>query len=253
MAKLEQALQLDPPNELHFKGPFNEVTTSHLKLTNPTERQIAFKVKTTAPKTYCVRPNGGIIQPKQSITVAVMLQPFSENDDRSKDKFMVQSMYVPEGDVNHDTMWHDTPPEGLMNSKLKCIFDSLTDAATAAAPLIVAADVVDKTKPEVKSVVVPEIKTTKEAESEAKRMREEYRKLKVELQDLRQENSSLKEEGLRQRVAQDTRTRGTSAKPYDTDSHHSTSSGNKLGLSNYLFIISFFIFLLGIYIGKYVL
>lgn len=53
-----------------FAGPFKDVVTSELKLTNPTEKRICFKVKTTAPKRYCVRPNSGILESKASVIVA---------------------------------------------------------------------------------------------------------------------------------------------------------------------------------------
>ena len=32
-------------------------------MTNNSKNVIAFKIKTTAPKAYCVRPNGGLIEP----------------------------------------------------------------------------------------------------------------------------------------------------------------------------------------------
>jgi len=44
-------------------GPFTEVVTADLKLSNPSKKRICFKVKTTAPKQYCVRPNNGLIEP----------------------------------------------------------------------------------------------------------------------------------------------------------------------------------------------
>ena len=44
-------------------GPFTEVVTADLKLCNPSKKRICFKVKTTAPKQYCVRPNNGLIEP----------------------------------------------------------------------------------------------------------------------------------------------------------------------------------------------
>lgn len=45
-----------------FSGPFTDVVTTTLKLSNPSERKVCFKVKTTAPRRYCVRPNSGIIE-----------------------------------------------------------------------------------------------------------------------------------------------------------------------------------------------
>ena len=53
-----------------ISGPFTDVVTSDLKLSNPTDRRVCFKVKTTAPKRYCVRPNSGIIEPGAAVSVA---------------------------------------------------------------------------------------------------------------------------------------------------------------------------------------
>merc|ERR1711981_550415 len=89
----EQVLTIDPPNELTFVGDFTvRVCKTTLTLTNPTDVQIAYKVKTTAPRRYCVRPNSGKIEPSQSATVNIMLQPNQNNDDLNKHKFMVQAI-----------------------------------------------------------------------------------------------------------------------------------------------------------------
>ena len=56
-------------NSFH-SGPFKDVVTTILKLTNPSEKKVCFKVKTTAPKRYCVRPNCGLIDPTDSVNVA---------------------------------------------------------------------------------------------------------------------------------------------------------------------------------------
>jgi hypothetical protein len=40
-----------------------------MTLQNPTERKVCFKIKTTAPKRYCVKPNSGVIDPKQIVQV----------------------------------------------------------------------------------------------------------------------------------------------------------------------------------------
>lgn len=51
-------------------GSFTAVVTANLKLTNPTEKKVCFKVKTTAPKRYCVRPNSGFVEPNGVVEVA---------------------------------------------------------------------------------------------------------------------------------------------------------------------------------------
>lgn len=55
---------------LFSSGPFTDVVTTNLKLGNPTDRNVCFKVKTTAPRRYCVRPNSGIIDAGTSINVS---------------------------------------------------------------------------------------------------------------------------------------------------------------------------------------
>lgn len=44
-----------------------------MKLTNPSDKKVLFKIKTTAPKKYCVRPNSGVLEPKNFIEIASML------------------------------------------------------------------------------------------------------------------------------------------------------------------------------------
>jgi len=55
-------------------GPFTQVVTSELNLRNPSSRTVLFKVKTTAPKRYCVRPNSGTLEPGASAVVSGVQQ-----------------------------------------------------------------------------------------------------------------------------------------------------------------------------------
>lgn len=72
--------------------------TSNLRLTNPSQKSVFFKVKTTAPRFYCVRPNSGVIKPAESTVINVMLQPIDQNsvaeNERARHKFMIQVMFV---------------------------------------------------------------------------------------------------------------------------------------------------------------
>lgn len=61
----------------YVTGPFNQSITSYMNLRNPTDKTILFKIKTTAPKKYCVRPNSGHLQPKEMMDIASTLKmPF---------------------------------------------------------------------------------------------------------------------------------------------------------------------------------
>ncbi|EER43561.1 MSP domain-containing protein [Histoplasma capsulatum var. duboisii H88] len=86
-----------PPQKfLRFHRPFNREVSQTLTIENNNDEPVAFKVKTTAPKSYCVRPNSGRIGAGERVDVQVLLQAMK--DDRSvgasKDKFLVQSVAV---------------------------------------------------------------------------------------------------------------------------------------------------------------
>jgi len=129
--KVPQILLIEPENELVFRGPFKDVVTTILQLKNPSDKKVCFKVKTTAPKRYCVRPNCGLIDPQDSVNVAVMLQPFDYKDpnENKRHKFLVQSV-VPTGEIadiapgDVEALWKNLPDKyPLMDSKLKCVFE----------------------------------------------------------------------------------------------------------------------------------
>ena len=113
-------ITISPSENLEFSGPFDAIVKQTLEITNHTSGKVAFKVKTTAPKAYCVRPNSGLINPNASIFVSVLLQPIAgEVDTKAKDKFLVQVIKVEEGqDV--DGLW--TKAEALKKQDPKGIF-----------------------------------------------------------------------------------------------------------------------------------
>lgn len=46
-------------------GPYSEIVTSYMKLSNPTDKRVGYKVKTNAPRQYTVEPNNGMLEPNQ--------------------------------------------------------------------------------------------------------------------------------------------------------------------------------------------
>lgn len=85
------------PEELNFEFELDKPSYCNLKVVNNTEHHVAFKVKTTSPKRYFVRPNTGVVQPWDSCTITVTLQAQKEYppDMQCKDKFLLQSTKVP--------------------------------------------------------------------------------------------------------------------------------------------------------------
>lgn len=75
-------------------GPYSQVSSTQLKLSNTSSTWIVFKVKTIQPRSYVVKPTNGIIAPGKDLTVTVELQPIKDEMmdkfKNSKQKFMVQ-------------------------------------------------------------------------------------------------------------------------------------------------------------------
>jgi hypothetical protein len=65
------SVEIDPL-ELGFHRPFTVEVSQTLRIKNPNHVPVAFKVKTTAPKQYCVRPNSGRIEPGKEVEVTGM-------------------------------------------------------------------------------------------------------------------------------------------------------------------------------------
>ncbi|KAJ2955084.1 hypothetical protein NQZ79_g8862 [Umbelopsis isabellina] len=124
------SIELNPPNQLTFRRPLTRTVTENLELHNPHSNAAVFKIKTTAPKAYCVRPNSGRIDPGATVSVQVLLQPMAQEppeDHKCKDKFLVQSTLLPPSLANMppaDVMSEisSADPTQIHQAKLKCVY-----------------------------------------------------------------------------------------------------------------------------------
>jgi len=216
MSKPEAILKIEPENELRFKGPFKEPVSVVMKLSNNVDKKVCFKVKTTAPKRYCVKPTTGVIDPKGAVTILVTLQPFDPNDpnEKGKHKFQVLSALAPEGEFNIETLWKESSLE-INDWKLKCVLEIPEEAATASvvAPVAASSAAAPVLNNSSAPTTVPilkndENKVSKDAsqskvvsnlESELRKASEEINRLREEVSSMTKENIQLKEEGLRLR------------------------------------------------------
>lgn len=117
------------PRELNFTFELKKQSSCAIQLHNISDQYVAFKVKTTSPKKYCVRPNVGIIKPKSKcdFMVTMQAQPSAPSDMKCKDKFLIQSTVVPFGTTEEDItpgMYAKDSGKHIEESKLKVILTS---------------------------------------------------------------------------------------------------------------------------------
>ncbi|KAJ6679408.1 VESICLE-ASSOCIATED PROTEIN 1-3 [Salix purpurea] len=92
------------PTELKFPFELKKQSSCSMQLTNKSDKYVVFKVKTTNPKKYCVRPNTGVVMPGSTCRVTFTMQAQKEAppDMQCKDKFLLQSVVAPDGTTTKD-------------------------------------------------------------------------------------------------------------------------------------------------------
>ncbi|KAI5812597.1 PapD-like protein [Pyronema omphalodes] len=123
------SIELDP-SELSFQRPFTREVIQTLRIKNTNYDPVAFKVKTTAPKMYCVRPNSGRIEAGKEVEVQVILQAMKADppsDFKCKDKFLVQSVAITADReaTNVQSIWQaveQTEKSAIKERKIRVIY-----------------------------------------------------------------------------------------------------------------------------------
>ncbi|GAB2224539.1 hypothetical protein Drorol1_Dr00005301 [Drosera rotundifolia] len=117
------------PTELKFPFELRKQISCSLQLSNKTDNHVAFKVKTTNPKKYCVRPNTGVVLPRATCDVIVTMQAQKEAppDMQCKDKFLLQSVIASPGATAKDItaeMFNKEAGHVVEECKLRVIYVS---------------------------------------------------------------------------------------------------------------------------------
>ncbi|CED84036.1 related to scs2-required for inositol metabolism [Phaffia rhodozyma] len=132
------SVDLQPSQQLVFERPLTQLVKRTLLVVNNNAEPVAFKVKTTAPKQYCVRPNSGRIEPGERIEVSVLLQPMKVEPPQGvkcRDKFLVQSAAIPQEKeiLSLPEIWAYIEKEAkskIHEQKIRCAYvDSTGDVA----------------------------------------------------------------------------------------------------------------------------
>ncbi|TYJ21063.1 hypothetical protein E1A91_A08G038400v1 [Gossypium mustelinum] len=121
-----QPLSIEP-QELQFPFELRKQISCSLNLSNKTDNYVAFKVKTTNPKKYCVRPNTGVVLPRSTCNVVVTMQAQKEapTDMQCKDKFLLQSVVASPGATTKDItaeMFNKESGHNVEECKLRVVY-----------------------------------------------------------------------------------------------------------------------------------
>lgn len=219
------------PQDISFPGNGMTHTEAQINLHNPTNKRVAFKVKTTAPRRYCVRPNSGIIDPDSTMSIQVLFQPGDANslNDIPRHKFLVQAIVLNDNeDTTNDTKWRDITTnqhERLMESKMRVLFPDLENIHTTHAAHEPATD----------------------GTVDVKMLVEEVRKLREQIKNQSDENNILKSNNteLRSRIRASTGSHGIA-------SLEGPMSIKTAFLNIQVQLVMLILFIIGLLSGKYI-
>jgi hypothetical protein len=138
------------PTCLIFPVGLTKPSAQQLRATNTTTETFSFKVKTTNPKRYSVRPNVGVVFPGQSTSVTVQLPAMKEAPadlHKCKDKFQVLTLKLDSeksaelqalsGDALRaalTALWATEEAKNATVDKIKCAFAHDASNKEAAIP-----------------------------------------------------------------------------------------------------------------------
>ncbi|XP_011070115.1 vesicle-associated protein 1-4 [Sesamum indicum] len=130
----EQLLGFEPP-ELSFPFELDKQLSCSMRLLNKTENHVAFKLLTTNPKKYGVRPRIGILAPGSACDITVTMRAVKEapQNMRCKDKFMIQSAVASPDATKEDAlnMFNRDAGHVFQESKLRVVYSNPTVEAPA--------------------------------------------------------------------------------------------------------------------------
>merc|ERR1712232_179433 len=97
---------------LNFTRSPSGQSVQTLRLTNRHSGYVAFKVKTTAPKSYLVRPSAGTLKPQDSQDVQITLQPQGSDGQTASHRFLIQAAVAKNAEPLSREQWAELTASG---------------------------------------------------------------------------------------------------------------------------------------------
>ncbi|XP_046903625.1 motile sperm domain-containing protein 2 [Hypomesus transpacificus] len=112
-------LHVSPAEELCF-GSKDTEKKCLIVLTNVTKDQVAFKVRTTAPEKYRVKPSNATCEPGASLDIVVSLHGGYQASLQDRFLVMAAEMEQNAGSPDLTQFWKDVPKTRVMEHRLRC-------------------------------------------------------------------------------------------------------------------------------------
>ncbi|XP_037013373.2 motile sperm domain-containing protein 2 isoform X2 [Artibeus jamaicensis] len=115
-------LHISPAEELYFGSAESGEKKTLIVLTNVTKNVVAFKVRTTAPEKYRVKPSNSSCDPGASVDIVV--SPHGGLTVSAQDRFLIMAAEMEQssgtGPAELTQFWKEVPRNKVMEHRLRC-------------------------------------------------------------------------------------------------------------------------------------
>ncbi|CAD8126298.1 unnamed protein product [Paramecium sonneborni] len=120
---MQNIIEIDPQAILEFVAEENRLGHAQLTLKNLRQQQIAFKIKTTVPQLFQVKPSVGVIESDQSMIIEISTTQAIKQNQKFDAKFQINACVKNSNEQDLSTFWinrdQSTIQTLLLKSKLK--------------------------------------------------------------------------------------------------------------------------------------
>ena len=188
-----------PESIIEFEFSPRCTAYSTLTLQNIVNINIAFKVKTTAPKSYIVKPNQGILAPNESRELTITMQPLPDFPGEVNHRFQVQSAPISLAADHQEELtkfWAGNPYQCINNKLSVLISDNLKYQTSSAFQSIATESKIERSE-SIKNEIKDLSEFHDKQENLKRKMEEEYCVLLEQQKSRDEEINKLEVEGLK--------------------------------------------------------
>ncbi|XP_053690288.1 motile sperm domain-containing protein 2-like [Sabethes cyaneus] len=126
-----EMLRIFPQTSIQFTRSGSELV-GNVEILNINPETVTYKIKTTAPDKFRVKPSSGVLSAGETVTINVVLQQGQQINTINREKFLVMCMELSNDASNtHDLaeLWKNTPvnSSSVEQHRLKCALPATLD------------------------------------------------------------------------------------------------------------------------------
>ena len=188
-------IEVNPNQFLEFQFIPDQISTTVFRVKNLYPGGLCFKIKTTAPKCYVVKPCLGFLENGESREITVTMNPKGELQDHQKHKFLIQTCPTSLSSPTADQMsnFWATSPKAIQDFKLsvRLVEESLFKSSSVYNSVI-------SDRSEGMKVEIKELKDFQEKQEITKRkLEDEYDGIMEQLKNRDEEITKIEDETIK--------------------------------------------------------